>query len=482
MTSARVRGSIIRLTIPTTTKMSSAPRVGSVCSGAGGFDLGFRNAGYETAWLCESDPWRRKLLARNFPGVPCFPDLTTLDPADVEPIDCLIGGTPCQDLSIGGQRAGLDGERSGLFFDYVRIRHALNVEWCVWENVAGALSSNDGLDFACILAAFVGAGVDVPAGGWPGAGVATGPFGGVVWRLLDSQYFGVPQRRRRVFVVGHLGGECEPSILFEPARGDRDPATGAETRPGTATRAGVRALGAGGRGASGPDRGVGIAAALTRGSSGPGVSAPGRRKEDDVNLIAGTLEAGMGRRRHDEQGTYVVSALDRQAGGPDDNSAQAGHLIAGALTRRIGKGVDSDCLGMPLVAHTLRAGGFDASEDGTGRGTPLVVRGEPTTRGVDGAAPDAHGVRSPNELAAGLDDPAVTGFDNYNMRTTGDMAGALSGMTAGNRMPHVMGHGTAARSCAFDPLPDGRRYAACGDGVVSSVAEWIARRLEPYIR
>lgn len=183
-------------------------------------DLGFRRAGYETRWVCEVNPYRRKLLAKHFPDAKQYPDLTTLDPAELEPVDVLIGGTPCQDLSQAGQRAGLDGARSGLFWDYMRIRNELDVPWCVWENVEGAFSSNHSLDFACVLGAMVGADITVPAGGWSRAGVVSGPWGGAVWRMVDAQYFGVPQRRRRVFVVGHLGGSCPPEVLFEPARSD----------------------------------------------------------------------------------------------------------------------------------------------------------------------------------------------------------------------------------------------------------------------
>src|SRR3954470_11697081 len=155
-------------------------------------DLGFERAGFRTVALCECEPWLRELAANNFPGVPCWPDLATLDPAELPAADLLIGGTPCHDLSVTGRRGGLDGVKSRLFWHYARVRNALGVEWAVWENVEGALSSNAGLDFACVLGAFVGADVAVPRGGWGGAGVVAGPWGGAVWRLLDAQHFGVP--------------------------------------------------------------------------------------------------------------------------------------------------------------------------------------------------------------------------------------------------------------------------------------------------
>lgn len=364
-------------------------RVGSVCSSVGGMDLGFERAGYTTQWVCEVDPWRRKILAKHFPQAEQHDDLTTLDPAVLAPVDVLIGGTPCQDLSHAGNRAGLEGERSRLFWDYMRIRNHMNIPWAVWENVYGALTSNGGLDFASVLGAFVGCPVDVPAGGWPGAGVATGPWGGCCWRVLDAQHFGVPQRRRRVFVVGHLGGECPPEILFE--------------------------------------------------------------SEGGAGHLAACGEAGAN--APDGLGGGVAGTLDKRRGGADDNEAQAGQLIVGTITKRVGKGVDSDGLGMPLIAHTLRAAGFDASEDGSGRGTPLVL-GEPA-RGSSGSSDHAL-----SRLPSSADRVDSAPAHPDRVRTPDGLAGIVDGAVS-----------------AFDPLPDGRRYSACGDGVVAPVAEWIGNRL-----
>jgi site-specific DNA-cytosine methylase len=398
-----------------------------VCSGAGGMDLGFHRAGCRTVAMCEVDPWRRRLLAARFPGVPIFPDLTTLDPTELPRADILIGGTPCTDLSVAGRRAGLDGESSRLFWDYCRVRNATGVEWCVWENVAGALSSNAGLDFASVLGAFVGADVPVPAAGWGGAGVVAGPWGGACWRTLDAQHFGVPQRRRRVFVVGHLGGECPPEVLLEPASGRRD----------SASRRGARA---------------GVARVVAPLTAQPGFTGPG----SDAEGAAG--------------GHLVVNALDRQSGGPDDNSAQAGHIIPLVP------------VGVPLDAGP--------GQRGRGAGDGSQVDGERSPDGFDGAPVDADGVRETDELAGRVDGPAVTAFDwqagdpasdrddagrgRKWIARAGDYTGAL-GVT---RRDGVAATGLVEGDrCAYDPQPDGRRYAACGDGVVANVAEWIARRL-----
>lgn len=228
--------------------MPSERTVGSVCSGVGGLDLGLHRAGWTPKWFCEVKEYRRRVLDRHWPGVQTYEDLTTLDPQDLEPVTLLAGGTPCTNLSSAGGRSGLGGVESRLFWDFIRIRNAIEPEWTLWENVEGAFSTNGGLDFASVLAAFVGADVAVPDGGWGRSGVVAGPWGGAVWRLLDAQYFGVPQRRRRVFVVGRLGAECPPSVLLEPAGRGGDPAPRRGKRPR-------------------------VAAALTSGSSLPGISA-----------------------------------------------------------------------------------------------------------------------------------------------------------------------------------------------------------------
>jgi DNA (cytosine-5)-methyltransferase 1 len=250
-------------------------RAVSVCSGVGGLDLGLHRAGHRTVALCEADPFRRRVLARHWPGVPIYHDLMEIAADDLPECDILVGGTPCQDLSVAGKRAGLDGTRSGLFWRFAQLRIDLyERHGCVlslWENVAGALSSNAGGDFAQVLAAHVGADVTVPSGGWRGHGVAVGPWGAAEWRLLDAQFFGVPQRRRRVFVVGHLAAECAPKVLSEPEGSGRDSAARGEARTHAPTGA-----------SPGAGSACRVSHKLTSGSHNG--RPPGRRREDDVNL------------------------------------------------------------------------------------------------------------------------------------------------------------------------------------------------------
>ncbi|MDE2104985.1 MAG: DNA cytosine methyltransferase [Patescibacteria group bacterium] len=182
----------------------SRPTMGSLFTGVGGFDLAFERAGFTTAWQCEIDDHAADVLRHHWPDTTRYVDVARLDrPA---PCDVITFGSPCQDLSVAGKRAGLGGERSGLFFEAMRViremREATNGRcptFIVWENVPGALSSNRGLDFAAVLDA-VG---------------ELGPLD-IAWRVLDAQHFGVPQRRRRIFLVADFGGERAGEILFEP--------------------------------------------------------------------------------------------------------------------------------------------------------------------------------------------------------------------------------------------------------------------------
>jgi DNA (cytosine-5)-methyltransferase 1 len=203
--------------------------VGSLFSGIGGLDLGLARAGHEHVFFCESDPYRRNVLRARWPGVPVYDDVRAVgrehtegaerpgmelrpgsdihrgtlgEPAGRAATDgggasvdggrweagagLLCGGFPCQDLSVAGKRAGLEGNRSGLFFEFARIIDTLRPGWVLVENVPGLLSSNGGRDFGVVLGTLADLGY------------------GVAWRILDSRFFGVPQRRRRVFIVGAL--------------------------------------------------------------------------------------------------------------------------------------------------------------------------------------------------------------------------------------------------------------------------------------
>ena len=171
----------------------------SLFSGIGGFDEAFRRAGMECDSVCEIDKAAQAILTRHFPEARMFDDVRKVgkDTHERKSIDVICGGFPCQDVSVAGKRAGIAGERSGLWFEFARIIDELEPRWVVVENVPGLLSSNKGKDFAVIIQWMAQRGY------------------GVTWRVLDAQYFGVPQRRRRVFIVGSFGNGSAAEVLFE---------------------------------------------------------------------------------------------------------------------------------------------------------------------------------------------------------------------------------------------------------------------------
>jgi len=262
--------------------------VGSLFTGVGGFDLGLERAGHTIAFQCEADAKCREVLRRHWPEVPIYEDVVTCNPT--EPTDLLCGGFPCQDLSVAGKRAGLAGERSGLFFEAARIADAFLGDggWLLIENVPGLLSSQGGRDFGIVLSTLRELG-----------------FLDGAWRVLDSRYFGVPQRRRRVFVLARRArGRRAAEVLLEPESGGGD----------------FEASRAKGKGAA---RTFGVGVAGTLGASGH----TGRSRPDDL----------------DGHGAFVAPAVTSKwrkgSGGPAGDECQ--NLVSGPLTRRYGKGINT---------------------------------------------------------------------------------------------------------------------------------------------
>lgn len=202
--------------------------LGSLFDGSGGFPLAGILSGIEPLWASEVEPFAVRVTTKRLPQMKHYGDVSKLSGADLPPVDIITFGSPCQDMSIAGKRAGLDGERSGLFHEAIRIvkemREKTNGEkprYIVWENVPGAFSSNNGEDFKAVLEAVIGVkepSAEVPApgkNGWPYADVYLGDGWSVAYRLLDAQFWGVPQRRARIFLVADFGGERAGDILFK---------------------------------------------------------------------------------------------------------------------------------------------------------------------------------------------------------------------------------------------------------------------------
>ena len=219
-------------------------KMGSLFSGSGGFELAGEHAGIRTVWESEIEPLPMRVTQVRFPDAQQLGDISRINGALLEPVDIVAGGSPCQDMSVAGNRAGLDGTQSVLFREYVRIVKEMRLEhgkprFMVWENVLGAFSSNKGEDFRCVLTEIIriaedGVSVPRPSGGkWKPAGGSMGDGYSVAWRVLDAQYWGVPQRRKRIYLVADFAGGCVGEILFERKSLFRDTAQGREAREET---------------------------------------------------------------------------------------------------------------------------------------------------------------------------------------------------------------------------------------------------------
>lgn len=402
----------------------------SLFAGVGGIDLALERAGVTVTAAVEKDAAAKGVLADRLPHTALFDDVTKVTADELRATGfvpergILTAGWPCQGNSVAGARKGLADPRSGLWSHVVRLLDELHPRWFLGENVPGLLSVTDGEDFGRVLQDMADLGM------------------GYAYRVLDAQHFGVPQRRRRVFLVGHLGsaGAAPVEVLFEPEGGGGNPPS---------------------RGTPGQD----VAATLTRGTSGAGVSAPGRRQEDDVNLVVSTLQGG-GRRGHRvDAESATLSPFDL---GSDSRAVE---LDQGAELEIGQPGAPSHSLRTPgggsshaMVAvtatgaktHTLTSEGADASEDGAGRGTPVIAF-HMTQDPISGDVVPAMGRKSggngvQTEAAVRrltpLECERLQGFpDNWTATSNGK------------------------------PQADSARYRQMGNAVAVPCVEWIVRRI-----
>jgi len=216
--------------------------LGSLFDGVGGFPLAASRVGIFPVWASEIVEDCISITKRHFPFMRHLGDITKINGADIEPVDIISFGSPCQDLSISGKRAGLNGEKSGLFLQAVRVikemRIATNRKYpatIIWENVPGAFSSHKGKDFQKVLqevACIAEAGISIPRPSaksrWMAAGGIVGDCFSLAWRVFNAEYWGVPQRRRRIFLIANFGNQCAGEILFKPESETRNIKEGKE--------------------------------------------------------------------------------------------------------------------------------------------------------------------------------------------------------------------------------------------------------------
>ena len=200
--------------------------LGSLFDGSAGFPLGGLLSGITPLWASEIEPFPIRVTTKRLPQMKHYGDITAMDGAKLPPVDIITFGSPCQDMSVAGRRDGLGGSRSSLFFEAVRIVKEMRCatdgkypRFIVWENVDGAFSSNHGEDFRAVLEEICkikDAGMSVPGSAkWNSAGNIVGDGFSVAWRRLDAQFWGVPQRRKRIYLVADFAGQCAGKILFE---------------------------------------------------------------------------------------------------------------------------------------------------------------------------------------------------------------------------------------------------------------------------
>ena len=388
--------------------------LGSLFAGVGGFDLGFERAGMECRWQVEINPFRRAVLATHWPKVERHEDITKCGASNLARVDCITAGVPCQDWSVAGRRAGLEGSRSGLFFEFARILRDLRPTWFVFENVPGLFSSNGGRDFAEVQRVLM---------------VECGY--GISWRVLNSQFFGVAQRRCRVYIVGHLGKPCPGEILFEEASRNGNPETGKEAR-------------------------AEVAATVTS-----GVGRVGSRGADDgANIVANAITANYGKQvdssnRNGGPPNIVTALRHLGRGGPDDNEAQGGHLVTAVSFAQNQRGE----LRTSKVAAQLTTGGGKPGE-----GYPAVAFALRKDPGGTGQGHNTNYVCAPTA--------------NTIKRGGSGGWGCQSAEDADNFI-RAEAHPDGVRD--FAGLPKGMdspRYQALGDAVTVEVTEWIGRRIK----
>lgn len=201
--------------------------LGSLFDGIAGFPLAAYRHGINTIWASEIEKDCIDIATKHFPHVKQLGDITQIDGAKIDPVDIVSFGSPCQDLSVAGKQEGLSGERSGLFLEAIRIVREMRCKtngkypkFVIWENVAGAFSSNKGNDFRRVLEEITESNISIPSSGrWATAGMVGNERNGLktstAWRQLDAQFWGVPQRRKRIYLVHDFTGERAGEILFK---------------------------------------------------------------------------------------------------------------------------------------------------------------------------------------------------------------------------------------------------------------------------
>ncbi|EJG7002990.1 Dam family site-specific DNA-(adenine-N6)-methyltransferase [Salmonella enterica] len=465
-------------------------RYGSVCSGIEAASVAWESLGWQPAWFAEIEAFPSAVLAHHWPDVTNLGDMTGIAAAvhagDVEAPDMLVSGTPCQAFSIAGLRYGLADKRGQLSLSYVELANAIDDKRrergeeeaiTVWENVPGVLSSKDNA-FGCFIGALAGESCELqPAGGkWPNAGCVYGPSRIVAWRVLDAQFFGVAQRRRRVFVVASARKEFDPAeVLFEfdSLRRDTPPRREPQTAVTTDTGSGIE-------GGSHWDNPANPHQTLNQANNIGGIGASNQEvfSQRGAGLVSGaysdisrTLLAKENDSTAEDLDTYILAYGGGNTGGNID--------VATACTAH-GVRMDFDTETFAVhgtqdpdtnheLAHTL----------GRNHGQENVIITEPYTIAIrgreEGSTVEVHNdgtanaLLTPNGGRAGIGVGAV-GWGMQVRRLTPVECERLQGFPDNHTL--ISWRGKDAADC-----PDGQRYKAIGNSMAVPVMRWIGERI-----
>jgi DNA (cytosine-5)-methyltransferase 1 len=448
-----------------------------ICSGISAASCAWHPLGWRTAAFAEIDPFGCALLKHRYPDVTNLGDVTRHDhwPTLAPAVDVLIGGTPCQSFSVAGKRGGLDDVRGQLAMAFPRIARQYAARWVVWENVPGVLSADDGRAFSAFLGSLARLGY------------------GFAWRVLDAQFFGLAQRRARVFLVGYPG-DWRPAaaVLFERSGLCRHTAPRRRPRQDLAPTIGARTRGGGGLGTDAEIDGAliavdAIANAITRRNNDhvdhhttlvPDVArsltcvSSTSHADNQATLIPAIARAltGSNERYDVESETFLVAHTLPASGGGEDGTGRGTPLIPVSRKTQMPYGLAE----LPPVTHALRAEGFDAG--GPGHGTPLVpvdvtvlaIRGRGDARDLETRSDGtANAILTPNGGRDGLGIGAVMTPALQVRRLTPRECERLQGFADDYTLVPYRG-GMAA---------DGPRYRALGNSIAVPVLAWIGQRI-----
>jgi DNA (cytosine-5)-methyltransferase 1 len=402
-------------------------RYGSVCSGVEAATVAWDDLGWKPQWFSEVDAFPSAVLKHHYPEIPNHGDMTKFKEWNLndKTVDLLVGGTPCQSFSVAGLRKGLDDPRGNLMLTYLAMAEQLKPKWLVWENVPGVLSSNGGRDFGTFLGAL-------------------GKIGyGFSWRVLDAQFFGVPQRRRRVFVIGCLGDwRSAASVLFEPESLSGDPA---------------------------PSREKGERVAPTVGTGPPYSRTGNARVESDALVFTSSSIAGY------KEGVGTLRAQGGDLGGGSENLAIT--IAERSLALTLGKDVAStltatDYKGVQAVTYALPGNWIGRKPENGGNQVEPFVELSPCQ-----TATDVHAVAKCLTTRTGSaynptdETLPIMKESSAVRRMTPRECERLQGFK--DDYTQIPWRGKEPEDC-----PNGHRYKAMGNSMAVPVMRWIGQQIQ----